>query len=343
MTAKFQRILIVLFGAIGDVTRALPLLCRLRRGYPEAHIAWAVEPLAAPLVDGHPALDECLLFDRRRGIPEYVAFLGRVRARRFDLVLDLGRGLKSGLTALVSGAPARLGFDRAHGREGNWCFQTRTISPPADISSKLRQFLCFADALGVPEVPVRFDLAPTGPERGRAGELLAGTLRPFAVFVVGSSCPSRRWFPDRTAAVARALWKERGYPAVLIGTASDRAFAAGVRAAAGSPITDVVGQTTLREALGILTEAAVVVSPDSGAMHLAAAVGTPVVSLWGATRAERSAPQGSEHLTVVGEAGCAPCYLKDCPIGRVCMETVRVDSVVAQVSAALQEPERVEA
>jgi ADP-heptose:LPS heptosyltransferase len=336
-----RRVLIVLFGAIGDVTRALPLLYRLRQGFPRAHIAWAVEPLAAPLLDGHPALDERIVFCRERGLPGFLSFLQAVRRRRFDLVLDLGRQLKSGATALASGAPVRLGFHRLNSRECNWLFQTGSIGPQAHDSSKLRQFLLFGDVLGLEEVPVRFGLRPTAEADERVACLLRGTPEPFAALVLGSSCPSRRWLAHRTAETARALWQRYGYASVLVGTAADRRFAAAVRAQLDTPVGDLVGATTLSDAVSLLARAALVLSPDSGAMHIAAAVGTPVVSVWGATSAGRSAPYGSEALSVTGRAGCAPCYLKRCPIGRVCMEEVSVADVLARVAEVVRERARV--
>ncbi len=332
-----RRVLIVLFGAIGDVTRALPLLHRLRQGLPRAHIAWAVEPLAAPLLDGHPALDERILFCRERGLRGFLSLLRAVRRGRFDLVLDLGRQLKSGATALASGAPVRLGFHRMNSRECNWLFQTGTIEPQPHDSSKLRQFLLFGDLLGLEDVPVRFGLQPTAEANERVARLLRGTPEPFAALVLGSSCPSRRWFVHRTAETARALWERHGYASVLVGTAADRRFAGAVRAGIDTPVRDLVGATTLSDAVSLLGRAALVLSPDSGAMHIAAAVGTPVVSMWGATSAGRSAPYGSEVLSVTGRAGCSPCYLTHCPIGRVCMEEVQVADVLGRVSEVVRE------
>ena len=176
MTAP-RRLLILLLGAIGDVTRALPLLCRLRRGFPDAHIAWAIEPLAAPLLDRHPDLDERIVFQRDRGLTGFVAFVEGVRRRRFDIVLDLGRLLKTGIVTRMSGAPVRIGFHRRNSREGNWRFQTESIAPQAHYSSKLDQYQRFADCLGVPATPVEFGLAPTAEERTRARALL-GAVEP---------------------------------------------------------------------------------------------------------------------------------------------------------------------
>lgn len=331
------RILIVLFGAIGDVTRALPLLCRLRRAYPQAHLAWAIEPLAAPLLHGHPAVDEHIVFHRHHGIRGFGTLLRRVRHGRFDLVLDLGRLLKSGVTAWATRAPVRIGFHRHNSREGNWVFQTETIPPQAHYSSKLEQYLRFGDRLDLPNGPLEFGLSPTPTERARARTLLEGVPRPFAAFMLGSSCSSRRWFPDRTGDTAQTVWEQHGHAPVLLGTDADRAFAEAVCAAVRVPVLrNLVGQTSLRDALAVLAEAALAVTPDSGAMHMAAAVGVPVVSLWGATSAARSAPHGSSQLTVTGSAACAPCYLRRCPIGRVCMEGIHTADVLARVAAVVE-------
>jgi ADP-heptose:LPS heptosyltransferase len=335
VTARSRRLLIVLFGALGDVTRALPLLCRLRRGFPDWHLAWAVEPLAAPLLDGHPALDERIVFQRSAGLRGFLSFVARVRRGRFDLVLDLGRLLKSGVTSASSGAPVRVGFHRRNGREGNWLFQTESIPVQAHYSSKLEQYLRFADHVGAPDAPVEFGLAPTPAERERARALLDGVRRPATAFVLGSSCPSRRWFADRTAEVARVLWREHGQAAVLVGTEADRTFATAVRQRLDVPVCDLVGRTTLRDLVGVLAETALVVTPDSGAMHVAAALGVPVVSVWGATSAARSAPYGSTAHAVMGAAACAPCYRRWCPIGRVCMESIEPRVVLGHVERVL--------
>src|SRR5258706_12073580 len=109
-----NRVLIILLGAIGDVVRALPLLGRLRRAWPLAHIAWAVEPKSKPVVEGHPWLDELIVYDRRHAPRSFVPFLRSVRAERFDLVIDLQRHLKSGVIGMVSGARDRIGFAAAN-------------------------------------------------------------------------------------------------------------------------------------------------------------------------------------------------------------------------------------
>jgi ADP-heptose:LPS heptosyltransferase len=326
-----MRVLIVLPGAIGDVVRALPLLGRLRRGWPQAHIGWAVEPPSAPLLAGHPWLDEPLLFARTRGTAAFLPFLRQVRERRFALTLDLGRSIKSAVIARASGAPERLGFARADAREGSWLLATRHLPAQDATRSKLEQFLAFGDLLGLPPVRIGFGLTPTLEEVAGADTLLAGLPRPLVAACVGSSCASRYWFPERTAAFLSAL----GASAVLLGTAADAPFTLAVRRAMGGAVRDLAGRTTLRQLLAVLSRVDLAVGPDSGALHIAAAVGTRVVSLWGATSAARSSPFGSEAWTVAGTAPCAPCFLRDCPIGRICMQTITVDAVLARAREAL--------
>jgi heptosyltransferase-1 len=331
-----MRVVIVLPGALGDVIRALPLLGRLRRSLPQAHLAWAVEPPSAPLLAGHPWLDELHVFERRRGVRAVPPFLRAVRRGRYDVALDLGRSLKSAIVARVSGARLRVGFSRGDAREGSWLFATRHLPEQGTSRSKLEQFLAFGDALDLPPVPVEFGLAPTEAEARDAEAFTSGLKGPLVAACVGSSCPSRRWFPDESAAVLRTLRARHRTSAVLLGTGADGSFARAVAAATDGGVRDLTGRTTLRQLLAILARARLAFGPDSGALHLAAALGTPAVSLWGATSAARSTPFGCDALAISGAAPCAPCFLRDCPIERICMRAIGVDAVVARAAAVLE-------
>lgn len=331
-----QRILFILLGAIGDVIRALPLLTRVRRAYPAAHIAWAVEPAAAPLLDYHPALNDLLLYQRSRGPGMFFPFLRYVRHQHFDLVLDLQRHLKSGIVSLCSGAPTRLGFHRYNTKEGNWLFNTQTIDAIPDFSLKLGQYLQFAEALGLPNDGISFDLRLRPEEEHRVDTLLGDTPRPFAAFFLGSRWPSRFWFPQATAEVAQALQREYGMGVVLVGGQGEVAFARQVCAATRGKLTNLSGNTTLRDLIGIFSRARLTMGPDSGPMHLAAATGVPVISLWGATSPLRSAPWGSEAFVLQGPAACSPCYTRHCPIGRACMQRITPDQVMQKAREILQ-------
>jgi lipopolysaccharide heptosyltransferase II len=337
MTLNPRNILIVLHGSIGDVTRALPLANLIRRGYPEATLTWAVEPAAFPLVEHHPAVDQVILLHRSRWWKSLLPFLKEIRSKRFDLVLDLQRHLKSGLISWWSGAPFRLGFHRRDTKEFNWLFNNCHIPEVGDGIPKLSHYLKFAEFLGIEPYPIewRLDLLPH--EKAKVDRLLQGVESPFAVFFVGSRWESKRWFPGPTAKAVAEIRERYGLDIVLIGGEDDVAFAREVESEGTVRLANRVGKTSLREAIGILSRAKVAVGPDTGLMHLCAAVGTPVVSLWGATSPARTGPFGYPDLVVQGKADCSPCYLKRCPIGRVCMQSIEIEEVAAKVAEALSQ------
>lgn len=335
-----NRVLIILLGAIGDVVRALPLLGRLRRAWPNAHIGWAVEPKSSPILEGHPWVDELIVYDRRRAPWSVVPFLRSVRRGRFDLVVDLQRHLKSGIIGMVSRAPERIGFAAANTKEFNHRFTTRQIEAQPNLRLKLMQYQAFADALGAPPAPIEFGLSLPPEEDLRARGLVADARRPLVAVFLGSSWPSRIYFPESIAAVIRGLAQPAdGHPAlfpVLVGGPEDGAIGdAVVRALGDLEVLNLVGRTRLRDLIGIFSECAIAFGPDCGPMHIAAAVGCPVVSLWGSTAPERSAPWGNAEFALHGEIPCHPCYLRDCPIGRECMRRIEPGQVVAMVRRAM--------
>ncbi|MBV8356830.1 MAG: glycosyltransferase family 9 protein [Deltaproteobacteria bacterium] len=335
-----RRILIVLMGAIGDVIRALPLLGRIRRAWPDAYIGWAVEPKSEPLLRNHRWVNKLIVYDRRHAPWSFVPFLQKIRSERFDLVLDLQRHLKSGFISMISGAPERLGFAPENSKEFNHLFAARHIAAQPRMRLKLLQYQAFADALSLPAAPVEFGFELPPAEDSRARGFVAGAPRPMMGVILGSSWRSRIYFPESIAEVIRGLaFPVEGSPGlfpVLLGGPDDRGLAVAVMdELAQVRALNLAGRTSLRDLIGIFAECAVAVGPDSGPMHLAAAVGCPVVSLWGSTSPERSAPWGFADLAISGQIPCHPCYLRECPIGRECMRRISPQTVVNTVRRAL--------
>ncbi len=334
-----RRVLIILLGAIGDVVRALPLLGRIRNAWPAAHIAWAVEPKSSGLLEGHRWLDEAIVYDRAHAPWTFIPFLMRIRKGHFDLAIDLQRHLKSGLTSGFSGAAIRFGFAAPNTKEFNHLFSNHRIAPQPNMRLKLMQYQAFGDALGIAQSPIEFGLAATGDERASAIEMLHGAPRPILAVILGSSWPSRIYFSDSTAAVIRMLARpDAAIPAlfpVLLGGPGETKLASEVmRHLDGVPALNLAGRTSIRDLIAIFPECAVAFGPDSGPMHIAAAVGCPVVSLWGATAAERSAPWGFADLAISGAIPCHPCYLRQCPVGRECMRRISPEDVTANLRRA---------
>jgi heptosyltransferase-1 len=330
-----RRILIILMGSIGDVVRALPLLGRLRRAYPHAHIAWAVEPKSAPVIDGHPWLDEMIIYNRRAPW-SFPFFLYRVRAGRFDLVLDLQRHLKSGLVAWMSGAADRIGFAAANTKEFNHWFSRRHIAPQPNMRLKLMQYQGFGDALGIAGAPIEFGLEPREEDLHRAAALIGDTNRPLLGVILGSSWESRIYFAQPAAEAIIELNRRHGLVPMLLGAPDERRLADGVRRHLGRlEVIDLAGRTRLKDLAALFHYCRAAFGPDCGPMHIAAAVGCPVVSLWGATAPERSAPWGFAELAIKARIPCHPCYLRRCPIDRECMHRIQPGEVVGAVERAI--------
>ncbi len=331
-----RKILIVLHGSIGDVTRALPLAGALRRGFPAARIAWSVEPPCLPLLQGSDAIDEILIFDRPRWRRALFGFLAAVRRGKFDLVLDLQRHLKSGLISRWSGARFRLGFHRADSKELNWLFNNLHIEACGGAISKFEHYGKFAEALGIEGGAPRWDFHLTAAERAAAGAHLAPVGGEFAALFAGARWQSKQWFAAQIAECAETLAREFGLATVLLGAKDDREIARQAAAAARVKIVDLTGRTALREVIGIIERAKLAVGPDTGLMHLAAAVGTPVISLWGATDPARTGPHGFADLVIQGRAPCAPCQRRRCRIGRICMQSITTREIAEKAAQALR-------
>ena len=337
-----RRVLIVLLGAIGDVVRALPLLGRIRHAWPDAHIAWAVEPKSSPILERHPWLNQIIVYDRTHAPWTFIPFLNKIRAGHFDLVLDLQRHLKSGLASRVSGARDRFGFSASNTKEFNHLFSNPRIAAQPNMRLKLLQYQAFGDALEIPLTPIEFGLAASNEERERARAMLADAPRPMLAVILGSSWPSRIYFPESMAAVITDLaGADANSPAlfpVLLGGPDETGLAGDVMRELGAvPALNLAGRTSIRDLIAIFPECAAAFGPDSGPMHIAAAVGCPIVSLWGATAADRSAPWGYAQFAITGAIPCHPCYLRQCPIGRECMRRISPNEVSAAVRRALDQ------
>jgi lipopolysaccharide heptosyltransferase II len=329
-----RKILIVLHGAIGDVTRALPLTGLLRRRFPQATLSWSAEPASLPVVELGGYVDEILVFDRG-GVAAFLRFLKTIRARRFDLVLDLQRHLKSGFISRWSGAPYRLGLHRSDAKELNWLFNNLHIPATGEATPKLLHYLKFAEFLGAPREAIEWNFQLTAQDYARADTLVGGSGRELAVLFIGSRWQSKQWFAAQIAAAASAIRARHRLEVVFLGAPADRVLGREAEALASQRVINLIGQTSLRDAIAIIARARLCVGPDTGLMHIAAAVGTPVVSLWGATEPGRAGPHGFGDLVIQGTADCSPCLRRRCAIGRVCMQSIGIDAILAEVERAL--------
>ncbi len=286
------RLGIVMMSALGDAVHVLPLLDAVKRHAPSTHVTWVLQPGPAEMVRGHPLVDDTVTFRRALGLGAYPDVRRQLRARPFDLLLNLQVYFKAGIVTWLARAPVKLGFDLARARDANWLFTTHRIPPHAPQHVQ-DQYFEFLDALGVPHGEPRWHLQPAPEERAAALALLAGAepAGPLVGMVVASSKAEKNWMPERYAEAATALFRDVGARCVLLGGPSpiEREAAARIMARAeGEPIDALGGG--LRNLLGLLDVCDVVISPDTGPLHMAVAMNVPAVGLYGYNNPKRVGP-----------------------------------------------------
>ena len=330
-------ILVILMGSLGDVARGLCLVSAVKRILPLSRITWLVEPKCRELVELHPDIDRIIVFDRPRGPLGMIKLYKRLIRENFDVTLDLQRHAKSGLFSLLSGARRRIGFNPRDAKELNWIFNNEYIPYCGDDISKWRHYLRFLDPLGI--------AIPDAPNFGLSGRSFAPDLPstvaslpgPFVAMVMGSAWESKNWISEGYFRLIDDILASKKLQVVLVGDESQKGPAKRLRKQFDDGVLiDLVGRTSLRELLGVMQAASAAVGPDSGPGHLAAAVGTPHVTLFGPTSPQRTAPCGNEHLVIQADVACSPCYKRRCPeFDRRCMREIRVNTVKERLSEAI--------
>lgn len=297
---------IVMLSAIGDAVHVLPVVNALKRQWPTTRISWVIQPQAHRLVAGHRSVDEFLLFRRRRGLRAWESYHELARAlpeRRFDLVLALQVYLKAGLVAALLPGRTKLGFDTARARDLNWLFTNERIAFHAQRHVQ-DQYFEFLDHLGVEAHPPIWDLPITDAERGEQQAFFAQLERPACAVVVGTSKPEKNWDAERYARVLEALERDHGLQPLLVGgpSADERAIADRILALTRARPIDLLGDD-LRRLVWLIDGSALVISPDTGPLHIARALEVPVVGLYGYTNPKRTGPyRRFQELIVDGYA-----------------------------------------
>lgn len=313
-----RRIALIKPSALGDIIHSLPVLTALRLRYPTAHIAWVVNRGYEPLLRGHPDLDATIPFDRgaaRRGLVaglgQYARFLRDFRQQQFDLVIDLQGLLRSGLMTAASGAARRVGLSTA--REGATHFYTDVVHV-ADFQAihAVDRYWLIAEALGAGQGPKRFRLPPNEAALCWAAETLRDCPRPWLVLGVGSRWQTKRWPPEHFATLARRTQEEFGGTVIFIGSPDEAELSQATAQRLTGPVRDLTGHTTLPQLTALLALADAMAANDTGPLHLAAALGRPLVSPYTCTKIVMNGPYGAEHGAVESGIWCQGSYLKRC-------------------------------
>jgi heptosyltransferase I len=282
-----------MLSAIGDAVHVLPVANALKRAWPDCRITWVIQPVPHLLVKNHPAIDDFVLFHRRRGLKGWMGFADfarDVRERRFDLLLGLQVYFKAGVLTALAPATVKLGFDRARARDMQWLFTNRRV-PAREPQHVQDQYFEFLEDLGLDPNPVEWGIELTAAEREAQSAFFAGLDRPACAVVVGTSKPEKNWTPEGYARVLEEVEGVHGLRPVLVGgpSAIERRMADEVLARTSAGVVDALGDD-LRKLVWILEGSALTLSPDTGPLHISRALETPVVGLFGYTNPKRSGP-----------------------------------------------------
>jgi len=337
---RARRILLIKPSALGDVVHALPVVATLKRRYPEIPLDWLVEEEAAPLVEGHPAVATLVVSGRRRwlrqlrrpaDVPvtlrEIRAWLKALRRRRYDVVLDLQGLLKSAMYVVAAGAPVRVGL--ADAREGaGWVLTHRVPVPPQPVHA-VERYLALAAAVDAREAVRDFTIPLGSDDLEAARRLLDDLPRPRVVLHPAARWETKLWEVERWRAVAASLADE-GAGVVVTGGPADAAMAAAICDGLRQAPRSLVGRISLKTLAAVLRSADLMITVDSGPMHIAAALGTPVLALFGPTDPARTGPLGCGRV-LRRPLPCSPCLQRRCQIAetRRCMRDLDVQEVLA--------------
>jgi heptosyltransferase-1 len=337
------RFLIVRLGALGDIVHAIPVAAAIRRAIPAARIDWLVSAKHRELLDLVPVIDRRLAVNDRGGAAGGLTLGAAVRSlrrERYDVAIDLQGLLKSAMIARFSGAAHVVGFTASYARESlARVFYTNAFDPgcggiydPRETRHVVDINLALLRSIGVsagaPEFPFEQVESPAARE---AADRTGGR---YALLNPGAAWPNKRWPPDRFGALAAALKNDHGITSVVLWGPGEEGLAQETVAhAAGAAFA--TGSTTIRDVVALARGALLMVSGDTGPTHIASAVGTPLVGVYGPTRPSRNGPMAPADVTVSRDAICECHHLRRCKLDRMCLLDIDVGEVIAAAERRL--------
>ncbi len=341
-----MKFLIVRLSALGDIVHALPVLSRLRQAFPAAAFDWLVEENYASTLALASGLTRRIIVRARSAASSgdtvsfatgtgYLRAVSFLRAQRYDVAIDLQGLLKSAVWARASGARRVIGFDREHLREPFAAsFYTETVVPDAS-GHVIRKNLSILSGLQIDPGPVELRVEPHGSPDVIKAIQAAGGSNGYIVINPGAAWPNKCWPPDRFAAVAKDLRERTGLRSLVTWGPKERSLADAVtRASAGA--ASPAPPTSVSDLAALMRSAALVISGDTGPLHIGAAVGAPIVGLFGPTRPERNGPWEPGDEVISRAETCVCHHKRNCLRGAPCINEITVCEVVAAADRRLR-------
>ncbi len=324
---------------IGDAVMSTPALMAIRQTYPQAETVLLANPLTGQLLQGHPAVDRVLIFDRdgrHAALRGRLRLAARLRQERFDLAVILPNSFDAALVPWLARIPHRWG----KASDGRSLLLTGRFQdhPPPGAEHEVVYYLRLLASFGIRGDVTKPFLVTTAQEDQAAAALLAvhgigGTDRLLGVNAGATFGSAKRWYPERFAEVAHRLARQWGARIILFGGPDEVELVAAIARRLEGRCLNLAGKTTIRQLMALIKRCDFFVTNDSGPMHIAAAFGVPLVAIFGPTDHSGTAPSSDQAVIVRQPLPCAPCKLRVCPTDHACMTSVTVDDVVG---AALQ-------
>lgn len=337
-----MKILILKPSSLGDVVQALPVLRMIRLAHPSAQVHWWIASELEALLKGDPDLAGLFLFDRREATnpiswPDLVSQVRSMREHQFDYVIDLQGLARSGILAWLSNGVETIGLRDP--REGAPAFYDISVPRPSYHTHAVDWYLEVLKVLGI---PIRWDFEWL-PERSEVKELANtrfGVPNARITFIPGARWPTKLWPVGYFSETARIIARRYpGHTVTILGSKADSFSAAQIKTAAPDIVQDLTGRTTLPETVELLRESKVVVTNDTGPMHIAAALGVPIIPLFGPTAPTRTGPYGQIDHALRHLLPCVPCMKSEChyQVHMACLRGITPDHVLASLAARMEE------
>ena len=328
-TPRPDRLLVRAPNWLGDAVLSLPAVRDLRRNFPLSRLEVLARPWVAPLYGAVSEVDAVI---ESRGVG-----VDARAVRGFDAAVLLPNSFASALAAWRAGIPERWGY--ATDLRGPLLTRRARVPARARGRSQVYYYRAMLAAIGL-DVGAEPDATLRCPEdwAARGAALLGDAGAPWIGLNPGAFFgPAKRWAPERYAAAGELLARRTGARVAILGGADERALGEAIAAGMRAPVRVLCGQTTLPELVGVLSRLRLLVTNDSGPMHVAAALGVPLVAVFGPTDWRETAPVGRRHRVVREPVPCSPCLLRECPIDHRCMKRIPVDRVVSEARSLLAE------
>ena len=343
-----MKILVVKLSAIGDVIHTLPSLNAIRKHYPDAHITWLIEEAASSLVVGHEALDRVIISKRKQwikgifgpsclnNIKEAYQFIKKLRNTEYDLIIDFQGLLKSAVLIALARGKRKTGFDKGmEHMEHSYIFLNERIHPVNMDNHALLRSLMLINALGIKSKEIEYKIPVSNHTRIITDELLErhGIKDPGILVAINpvAKWKTKLWDNRKFALLADRLIEKYNASVIFTGSQSDKSTIKNIMSFMSKKAVNLAGKTTLKTLAALYEKTRFVISTDTGPMHMAAAVGTPVIALFGPTAPWRTGPFGSEHEILRSNLKCSPCFKRQCSTID-CMNQISVEQVFDAIS-----------